>query len=207
MHYFNSDAGILVSEWIDGDALNTYFNYDTAQIHKIYSGILDNVRKLHAVRANVSDYPGHQDFQTWHDLFQYKLQKSMDLVPSEFLDDHLRNRIWGLFNQCKTYLKDVDPCVIHGDLRCHNVVYDRHDGQVHLIDFESVMVGDPNFDLLRILCDEQLADVTGGRAAAEKNEIYVLYYLEMQLYWFGRTYQNYGLIEQLAINNWRRLLA
>lgn len=206
LRYFNPTQGIIISDWVDGDALNTRFDYDDKTICKIYDGIKQAVGKLHAVRADIASYPTQRAFTNWHDFFRYKLTQTIRGVPEQFFDAHLQNRIWRLFDKNSTYFNAVQTSIIHGDFRCHNVVYDTITDRVHLIDFESVMVGDPNFDLLRILCDEQLTPATGGRTVAEQNDIYVLYYLEMMLTWFGHSYHKYGIVEQSAIDTWNRLL-
>jgi len=126
---------IIITEKIDGNAIKD------ENAHKHLYNIGNMIANLHNINIKNNDVDWGKNIMTEYNelknIGKEKVEANIYKQTIEFLDKQLEN------------IKISDICIIHRDIRPENIIYSN--GKYYILDFESMCIGDEDYDFTRML--------------------------------------------------------
>lgn len=142
-------GGIALAQDLGDDSLMSHKGKPWAELRPLYRAAMEQAHKLHQV-------PIPTDFalQPKFDAALYKWEQSYFF--KHHVGGHLFCRTTGMqgtreLRRLATWLGAQPTCLIHRDLQSQNVHF--HAGQAHLIDFQGMRLGLPEYDIASLVYD------------------------------------------------------
>ncbi|MEL3972918.1 aminoglycoside phosphotransferase family protein [Rossellomorea oryzaecorticis] len=122
---------------------------DTNQIQKAAEVLAVFLKELHSLPldSELSSIQRSEStcFKEMRDLYERLKTKIYPFMKQESIEE-VDNRFTDFFHSCET----VEPCIIHGDFGCSNILWDK--GTVSgIIDFGGAGISDPAYDVAGLL--------------------------------------------------------
>lgn len=159
-------APFYVMEKVDGTAFRTapeLAPLGPERVRTISFRLVDTLVALHDVdpsEVGLGDFgraEGFLDRQVRRWNAQLEASRSRDLPAA----DELRGRL------ASNVPAQSPPGIVHGDYRLDNVLVDRSDRPVAIIDWEMATIGDPVTDLALLIAYQKLSRLTGGDVVSD----------------------------------------
>lgn len=170
--YFDTEKGIKVNEFIEGNSLNNLETFDSKKVAKLLK-TMHNSPKL-----SREDYGPFKRFIAYEEearAFQDSLGDGYDLLRKTVFDN-------------KDFLESQKKVLCHNDAQKSNIVKDLDDNY-YLIDFEFMGNNDPIYDIATFgngLVSEGyqlLVDYYDGKPTLEEKKRYYLWRIFVSLQW------------------------
>lgn len=180
----------IVTEYIgNGDGIS-FFDLKEEDLSKIEIYADKIKQKLDILHS----YPIENQKNWYEEIYQEFYQHSEKLKQLQLLTKEECNIVMNFLEQNKSYLKNVKPTYIHGDLTARNCCLNLKNQEIYFIDFDMFQIGDPFIDIQKIIWTKRQSKVF--TKYVEKycmnydEDIYLLYWLKIKFFWLPFAYNN-----------------
>lgn len=146
--YFSKDGDFAGYELIPGTNLTTsgFKNLSKFDQEEVVKKLINFVNVFHSIETkDLKKFSPHTKSE-YVDI-EKQVEKDMEKKLFPKLSKVDVDLIKNFYKQSKNYLINApDNCSLHGDLYCWNVLYDKKEKRVGVIDFTDLLIGDPARD-------------------------------------------------------------
>jgi len=166
--FYYSDSRILVTEYIDGYALDP----DKALKPDTKTQIVQAIEKIQSIEL--------PDFDTLN--YELYLREYCNQLSPLYLDKKIRQALFQIARNIDT--QEWNPVLCHHDLIPENIIQSANG--IFIIDWEYASIGHPQFDYLRLINSHHIMDIPAnscGLQALQATMVqlwYAIRYPEMQ---------------------------
>lgn len=144
------EPAYLITEYKEGESLDKSLNW-TSHAATIGVGLNRLLAEIHQIQG---DYFGHlagPRYSSWHSFFDIRFQKHIrNVVAAGAIDENNLREIETLYDEATQALRQVNPSLLHGDVKPANIVFDSNRCETHLVDFELARFGDVDFEWVKL---------------------------------------------------------
>ena len=172
--YFDTDKGIKINEYIEGDSLNNLKEFDYQKVASLF-------KKLHSSKTlSKQDYNPFVRFEKEYEFEAKQYQEKLDPEYVKLRDFLFRNR---------SYLESQQKVLCHNDGQKSNIVRSKND-EYFLIDFEFVGNNDPIYDIATfgnglVVEGRKLLDYYYSKPSVDEIKRYYLWRIYVSLQWYN----------------------
>lgn len=200
--HLSPDENILITTFIDGvslDKIQLCGDDLETEIGLKLANLLHDFNSL--TSPEVMNLATKAKFNTWYDFVLWMFKYDFDRLNSSGLISQADIAfVWKVLEHYRDYFLNVQPCLIHGDLKPHNIIWNEQNKTVHLIDFESCRIGDPLFDTYRIRYDFCKDPIF------EQDPIFWIYRTNTCIHWLSNHYYFHNEVVPAALNETNKLI-
>lgn len=197
--YKDKEYKYIVTDYVgDGNGKSFYqieqeglkINYE-----KYAEKINDLIIKLHNYEEKDNENSIQIPYKNWYrSVYMEFYTHCRRLINIGLLEKQHMDIVMAFLKQNKENLKAAKTCYIHGDLTPRNVCLNMKTDDVYLIDFDMFQKGDLFIDTQKIIWTKQQSKVfdiyVKKYCKTYKEEIYLLYWLKIKLFWLPFAYRN-----------------
>lgn len=197
--YKDKEYKYIVTDYVgDGDGKSFYqIEQEGLEInHKKYAEKINKlITKLHNYEEKDDENSIQIPYKDWYKSVYMELYTHCrKLINIGLLEKRHMDIIMAFLKQNKENLKKAKMSYIHGDLTPRNVCLNMKTDDVYLIDFDMLQKGDLFIDIQKIIWTRQQSKVFDAYVKeyceTYNEEIYLLYWLKIKLFWLPFAYRN-----------------
>lgn len=191
---------LVIYEYIKGKSIDKIINELTKEeLDLIGNQLYVYLQKIHAITSSFVYAFDNNQFINWYSFFECKLYTHLrEAVNYDFITIENKNKLIQVLHDNKDKFDINQNILLHFDIKPANIIYNKKEKKIYLIDFEMSRFGDEIFEYSKMLFNkiiyfspkwDKICNIYFNRINSEKNiNIFINPRLDWYMFYHYLTY-------------------